>query len=261
MKYYGVRYSKNCQPSDLWISYKTSSDYVKSYVELFGDPTIIEIRKIFTGENKISDAIKWESAVLRRVRAATRSDFLNKRDSAGINYTDPEVADKRNTNMRKSISSHETKEKRKLVESLPKTKEKRKVAALTREADPIKKANRLSKAFSKEANEKRKKSLAMTNQLPEVRKRRSEASKKMNSRPEILKINKEKNSGLNNARAIQTLFVFKNEITAEEKRITCYEMTQYLRSIGIKYGCASTLVKHANTSLAGWKAVLNDDGV
>lgn len=110
---------------------------------------------------------------MNKLNVAFRDDYLNKRNNKAINYNDPDIS-----------------EKRKVTESLPNIKEKRKRIALEREADPIKKANRLNKAFSKEAIDKRKKSLAITNQLPEVHKKRSNASKKINSKPEILEANK-----------------------------------------------------------------------
>lgn len=31
--YYGVRYAKKCHPSDLWVTYKTSSRHVDSIVK------------------------------------------------------------------------------------------------------------------------------------------------------------------------------------------------------------------------------------
>ena len=45
--YYGVRISKNCNPSDLWVTYFTSSKYVAETVKTHGDPDVVQIRKIF----------------------------------------------------------------------------------------------------------------------------------------------------------------------------------------------------------------------
>src|ERR1035437_6994954 len=91
MKYYGVQYWKRCKPSDLWNPYKTSSKYVKNYILIYGDPIIIEVRKVFTGESRIINALAWEQRVLKRIGAKSRSDYLNKRDYKGINCYDPEV--------------------------------------------------------------------------------------------------------------------------------------------------------------------------
>ncbi len=73
--YYGVRYANNCHPSDLWTTYFTSSAFVARFREEFGEPDIIEVRRTF--DSKLSAKL-WEHRVLRRMRAATRKDFLNK---------------------------------------------------------------------------------------------------------------------------------------------------------------------------------------
>ena len=72
--YYGVRYSKTCNPSDLWSSYFTSSNVVKSFSKKYGDPDIIEVRKIFKTQH---EARFYEEKVLRRLNCAGRDDFLN----------------------------------------------------------------------------------------------------------------------------------------------------------------------------------------
>jgi hypothetical protein len=46
MNYVGVRYAKDCHPSDLFVTYFTSSDYVAEYIKEHGMPDIIEVRKI-----------------------------------------------------------------------------------------------------------------------------------------------------------------------------------------------------------------------
>jgi hypothetical protein len=255
MKYYGVRYAKSCHPNDLWNPYKTSSEYVANYIIEHGDPIKKEIRKEFLGEDSVSSAIEWEHKVLRRLNAAYRQDFLNKRDSKGINYSDPAVAEKRNTNMKRTLNTPESKEKRRIVDSLPITKENRSIAAKKRESDPVKKAHRLSRAFCDEAITKRKNNHKITVNTLEYKEKRSKISSEINSRPEILENNKEKNSGLKNSRAIITPVLFRNKVTNEEKYLTCYEMTQYLRSIGIRYGHASTLFRHPNKSLGYWQAI------
>ena len=101
----------------------------------------------------------------------------------------------------------------------------------------------------------RKNSHKITVSTLEYKEKRSKISSEINSRPEILENNKEKNSGLKNSRAIITPVLFRNKVTNEEKYLTCYEMTQYLRSIGIRYGHASTLFRHPNKSLGHWQAI------
>jgi len=76
--YYGVRFKIGCGPSDLWTSYFTSSKYVKDFRFKFGEPDIIQIRKVF---ESIDEARNWEHKVLRRIKVATRQDFLNKTDN------------------------------------------------------------------------------------------------------------------------------------------------------------------------------------
>lgn len=73
--YYGVRFAKNCNPNDLWVTYKTSSKYVASFVNDYGDPTVILVRKTFTA---ITAARNWEEKVLRRLKVITEDKWLNK---------------------------------------------------------------------------------------------------------------------------------------------------------------------------------------
>lgn len=85
MKYYGVRYAKGCDPTDLWNPYKTSSKYVKEYESIHGRPDIIQIRKIFTSVN---EARLWEHTILRRLKASKRDDYLNRTDNHSISPED-----------------------------------------------------------------------------------------------------------------------------------------------------------------------------
>jgi hypothetical protein len=79
--YYGVRYAKDCSPSDFWVEYKTSSKHVKEFVQIHGDPDVIEIRKTF---NTAEKARCWEERVLKRTGARYRDDCLNKTDFPGM---------------------------------------------------------------------------------------------------------------------------------------------------------------------------------
>jgi hypothetical protein len=85
MKYYGVRYATNCNPTDLWNPYKTSSKYVREYVSAYGDPDLIQIRKTFS---LIESARTWEHKVLKRLNAARRYDYLNRTDNYSISPED-----------------------------------------------------------------------------------------------------------------------------------------------------------------------------
>lgn len=79
--YYGVRYAKNCQLDDLWKSYWTSSRHVSAFRLLHGDPTVIEIRKVF---NDSDSARLWENKVLRRCKVVNSDKWLNKTDNYSI---------------------------------------------------------------------------------------------------------------------------------------------------------------------------------
>ena len=69
--YYGVRYSKKCHPSDLWVNYFTSSKYVDEFRKKNGEPDIIQIRKIFTNGEQ---AIKWEEKVLKKLKVLNENN-------------------------------------------------------------------------------------------------------------------------------------------------------------------------------------------
>jgi hypothetical protein len=73
--YYGVKYSKGCKPSDLWTKYFTSSKYVAEIRVRLGEPSIIEVRKVFEDEKT---ARAWETRVLTRIDAQHHPKFLNK---------------------------------------------------------------------------------------------------------------------------------------------------------------------------------------
>ena len=88
MYYYGSRYSKHADPSDLWVTYKTSSVYVAKFCEQNGDPDIIQIRRIFTDDYEIAKekALLWESKILKKMKCVDREDFLNRWDNNMVPY-------------------------------------------------------------------------------------------------------------------------------------------------------------------------------
>jgi hypothetical protein len=75
--YYGVRYANNCSPSDLWVTYFTSSNLVNEARLKFGEPDIIQVRKTFNDPHK---AKLWESKVLKKMSAVKDDRFLNAND-------------------------------------------------------------------------------------------------------------------------------------------------------------------------------------
>lgn len=75
--YYGVRYSRKANPSNFWKDYFTSSEYVKEYREKYGEPDIIQVRKVFDDANS---ALQWERNVLTRLLKRSninRNNWLN----------------------------------------------------------------------------------------------------------------------------------------------------------------------------------------
>lgn len=72
--YYGVRYSKKCHPNDLWKKYFTSSNKVKKMRKTHGEPSIIEIRKIFDDPKK---ALEYEQKVLKKLKVKTNEKWIN----------------------------------------------------------------------------------------------------------------------------------------------------------------------------------------
>ena len=73
--YYGVKYGKDANPDTFWKDYFTSSKYVKEMREKYGDPDIIQVRKVFS---EAKEAIRWEDKVLNRIKAVGREDWINK---------------------------------------------------------------------------------------------------------------------------------------------------------------------------------------
>ena len=50
--YYGRRTANGCNPSEFWITYFSSSKYVKQFIEEHGEPDVIQIRKTFSDVDK-----------------------------------------------------------------------------------------------------------------------------------------------------------------------------------------------------------------
>lgn len=81
--YYGVRTAKTANPKDLWVSYFTSSKFVKEIRNQFGEPDVVEVRKTFSCKNQ---ALIWEQRVLTRLNAAENKNWLNKHNG-GKNFS------------------------------------------------------------------------------------------------------------------------------------------------------------------------------
>lgn len=86
--YYGVRFSKNCHPDDLFKTYFTSSAEVKKIRLEHGNPDIIEIRKTFESAEK---ARKWEHKVLARMKVANNDKWINKTEILPILHSEKTI--------------------------------------------------------------------------------------------------------------------------------------------------------------------------
>lgn len=81
--YYGVRFGQGCHPKELWKTYFTSSSLVKKYRRKYGDPDIIQIRKVFHQSTFGSiasaqhAAVKHEQSVIRRMKMVESEIYLN----------------------------------------------------------------------------------------------------------------------------------------------------------------------------------------
>lgn len=106
--YYGVRYAKDCHPSDLWSSYFTSSKYVHEFREEHGEPDVIVVRKTFVDSKK---AIEWETKVLQRLNVVESELWINKTQSRAISIDHTWNNDKYRNKMMKSRQSTEYKNK------------------------------------------------------------------------------------------------------------------------------------------------------
>ena len=72
--YYGVKYGKGTHPDMLWVTYFTSSKFVKKFAFENGPPDIIQIRKTFETKEQ---AVKWEYIVIRRLNAVKSKKWFN----------------------------------------------------------------------------------------------------------------------------------------------------------------------------------------
>lgn len=81
--YYGVRYAKDCHPSDLWIRYFTSCTKVKKLIKEHGKENFTyEIRQMFDSKEA---AILWEEKVTRKV--IHWDNYLNANSGRAFNHS------------------------------------------------------------------------------------------------------------------------------------------------------------------------------
>lgn len=81
-RYYGVRFARNCSPSDLWTTYFTSSSEIKKLIEVHGaDRFSFKIRRVFVS---VKAARAWETKVLKRLHVPNNPRWANKTNNAAI---------------------------------------------------------------------------------------------------------------------------------------------------------------------------------
>lgn len=91
-KYYGVRYAKNCHPTDLGIKYFSSSKAIIALIRTEGQQNFsFQVRKVFQTKE---DAAKWELKVLRRLKVHLRSDWFNLAPNYTFSMYNPEIVKK-----------------------------------------------------------------------------------------------------------------------------------------------------------------------
>jgi NUMOD3 motif len=79
--YYGVRYAINCDPTELMVTYFTSSEEVSKMIRQHGLPDIVQIRRTF---DSALNARSLEHKVLRRMKVVVSDKWLNKTDNKSI---------------------------------------------------------------------------------------------------------------------------------------------------------------------------------
>jgi hypothetical protein len=81
--YYGVKFGIGANPKTFWKTYFTSSELVSQYRQQYGEPTIIEVRKIFDPmiygslNNAQLAATRHENIVIRRMNMIPEEKYLN----------------------------------------------------------------------------------------------------------------------------------------------------------------------------------------
>jgi hypothetical protein len=200
--YYGSRYARKsnclyksgCHPDEFWVTYFTSSEHVKKFREENGEPDIIEIRKTFPAsseklnEEEISYLIdkvrNWEHTFLKRTKAPTNKNWLNKSDALAIRYDQhpmlgKKVSDKTKNKISQTLSGRkDTEETRKKKSEIGKSRtgEKNNMYGKTGEKSPN---------FGKKHTEKTKKEMSEKKKgknHPNYGKKRPEHSRKISGK-------------------------------------------------------------------------------
>jgi hypothetical protein len=88
--YYGRQTRVGCDPTDLWVTYFTSSNYVTEARELYGEPDVVKVRQVFNKDDYAISVVKceaWEERVIDRINAVKSTNWLNKQGSKRFSTT------------------------------------------------------------------------------------------------------------------------------------------------------------------------------
>lgn len=99
--YYGVRYAKNCDPSDFWNTYFTSCKKVHELIKRYGKESFsFIIKKTFHDKRQ---AVKYEEKVLRRLKVWQKDVWLNNNVSGGFINQTPEMIKTKHEKRKKTL--------------------------------------------------------------------------------------------------------------------------------------------------------------
>lgn len=155
--YYGVRFAKDCHPSDLWTSYFTSSTYVSDYRKLYGEPDIIQVRKTFSNKH---DALLWEEKVLSRMNVVSNEMWLNRHNNGSNFYVDEEVA--KNRGVKHKGYKHSEESKKKISEAMKRSRKSKGERVFTDEWKKKLSEARKRRIYTEESRRKQSESLKRT---------------------------------------------------------------------------------------------------
>ena len=186
--YYGGKFGKGADPAKLWVNYFTSSKYVKSIREEFGEPDVIQVRRLFTDKD---EAGRWERRVISRINAVKSDNWLNMGNGghefnipSHIRALNPKWASKISAKAKERFADPEWKA---FYDATHRTDEYREAASVrTSELfqDETYRANHLAAVRSDEYRKKQGEDSRKRFADPEARKRHSDILKAANSSPE-----------------------------------------------------------------------------
>ena len=115
--YYGSQYGKKAHPSNLWNTYFTSSKEVKKFRKEFGEPDVVEVRKVFVD---VESCRVWEYKVIKRMKIVEKESWFNKSDGNKSFFVVPGTTKRKESTKKKQ--SQKTKEYWNSLEGLSKKK-------------------------------------------------------------------------------------------------------------------------------------------